>query len=282
MASYETTDPLKVRVTYIRLIPTGLISTLRFYATECDRANKVLDYSVPCFLFKNHVIRTPVQETHTAHSSETPEILIGLRRWSSVVECGKGYLWFSVFIVRLRSVAALQSQWAVFNQRRWNKSLSLAVILRQVSPLHVTNIWVCMKFIALSEQTCLIRPSICLPAYSISKIVQWMWMEFGIFGDLSMSDEFNWIKYSLSRWQLPCYLRYELSSPIPVLVRIQLDAWMSVYILLVLSCVGIGLVTGWSPVQGVLPTVYRIKKLKKQPRPGKKTVEPLTIINNMY
>jgi hypothetical protein len=27
-------------------------------------------------------------------------------------------------------------------------------------------------------------------------------------------------------------------------------------------CVGSGLATGWSPVQGVLPTAYRIKKLK--------------------
>jgi hypothetical protein len=33
--------------------------------------------------------------------------------------------------------------------------------------------------------------------------------------------------------------------------------------------VGRGLSTGWSPVQGVLPTVYRIKKLKKRPRPNK-------------
>jgi hypothetical protein len=34
-------------------------------------------------------------------------------------------------------------------------------------------------------------------------------------------------------------------------------------------CVGRGLVTGWSPVQGVLPTVYRIKNLTKRPRPKK-------------
>jgi hypothetical protein len=47
-------------------------------------------------------------------------------------------------------------------------------------------------------------------------------------------------------------------------VRILLEAWMSVYIysVLMLSCVGSGLATGWSPVQGVLPTVCRIKKLK--------------------
>jgi hypothetical protein len=35
----------------------------------------------------------------------------------------------------------------------------------------------------------------------------------------------------------------------------------------VVLCVGTGLVTGWSPVQGVLPTVYKIKKLKKLPNP---------------
>jgi hypothetical protein len=41
---------------------------------------------------------------------------------------------------------------------------------------------------------------------------------------------------------------------------------MSLYafILFVLFWIGSGLATGWSPVQGVLPTVYRIKKLKKR------------------
>jgi hypothetical protein len=34
-------------------------------------------------------------------------------------------------------------------------------------------------------------------------------------------------------------------------------------------CVGRGLATGWSPVQGVLPTVYMIKKVKKRPGPNK-------------
>jgi hypothetical protein len=37
----------------------------------------------------------------------------------------------------------------------------------------------------------------------------------------------------------------------------------------VVLCVGRGFSTGWSPVQGVLPTVYWIKKLKKWPRPNK-------------
>jgi hypothetical protein len=34
-------------------------------------------------------------------------------------------------------------------------------------------------------------------------------------------------------------------------------------------CVGSGLVTGRAPVQGVLPNVYRIKKLKKRPGPNR-------------
>jgi hypothetical protein len=51
-------------------------------------------------------------------------------------------------------------------------------------------------------------------------------------------------------------------------VRIPLKAWMSVcvYSVSVLSYVGSGLATGSSPVQEVLPTVYRIKKLKRRPR----------------
>jgi hypothetical protein len=43
---------------------------------------------------------------------------------------------------------------------------------------------------------------------------------------------------------------------------------MSVYFysVCVVLCVGSGLAMGSSPVHGVLPTVYRIKKLKKRPR----------------
>jgi hypothetical protein len=63
-------------------------------------------------------------------------------------------------------------------------------------------------------------------------------------------------------------LRHELSSFARKLwswVRIPLEALMSVLYAFIL-CVGSGLATGWSPVQAVLPTVYRIKKLKKRPR----------------
>jgi hypothetical protein len=49
--------------------------------------------------------------------------------------------------------------------------------------------------------------------------------------------------------------------------------------------VGSSLATGWSPVQGVLPTVYRIKKLKKAGKAQQRAVEPLMnewIIDNIW
>jgi hypothetical protein len=80
-------------------------------------------------------------------------------------------------------------------------------------------------------------------------------------------------QYSWSRW--PRGLRCELSSLARTLgswVRIPLKAWMSlcVYCVCVVLCVGSCLATGWSPVQGVLPTACRIKELKKRPRSNKK------------
>jgi hypothetical protein len=41
----------------------------------------------------------------------------------------------------------------------------------------------------------------------------------------------------------------------------------------VVRCVGRGLATGWSPVQGVLPNVYRIRKLKKAAKAQQRAVE---------
>jgi hypothetical protein len=41
----------------------------------------------------------------------------------------------------------------------------------------------------------------------------------------------------------------------------------------VLFCVGSGLATGWSPVEWVLPSVYRIKKRKKRPRSRRSTLD---------
>jgi hypothetical protein len=39
-------------------------------------------------------------------------------------------------------------------------------------------------------------------------------------------------------------------------------------------CVGNSLATGWSPVQGVLQTVYTIKELKKAAKAQQRDVEP--------
>jgi hypothetical protein len=48
-----------------------------------------------------------------------------------------------------------------------------------------------------------------------------------------------------------------------------MDACVRLLCVCVVLCIGSGLATGWSPVQGVLPTVYGIKKLKKRPSPTK-------------
>jgi hypothetical protein len=56
-------------------------------------------------------------------------------------------------------------------------------------------------------------------------------------------------------------LRHEICSSAKTLrcwFRIPLEAWMPTCVFFVLSCVGSGLATGWSPVQGLLPTVYKI------------------------
>jgi hypothetical protein len=61
-------------------------------------------------------------------------------------------------------------------------------------------------------------------------------------------------------------LRHEPSSPSQTLgpwVRIPFEAWMLCAFVL---CVRSGIATGWSTIQGVLQTVYRIKKLKKRQR----------------
>jgi hypothetical protein len=41
----------------------------------------------------------------------------------------------------------------------------------------------------------------------------------------------------------------------------DMDVCVHLFCVYVVLCVGSGLATGWSPVQGVLPTVYKIKKL---------------------
>jgi hypothetical protein len=45
-----------------------------------------------------------------------------------------------------------------------------------------------------------------------------------------------------------------------------MDVCVRFFCVCVVLCVDSDLATGWSPVQGVLPSVYRIKKLKDRPR----------------
>jgi hypothetical protein len=45
-----------------------------------------------------------------------------------------------------------------------------------------------------------------------------------------------------------------------------MDVCVRVFCVYAVLCIGSGLATGWSPAQGVLPTVYSIEKLKKRPR----------------
>jgi hypothetical protein len=56
-----------------------------------------------------------------------------------------------------------------------------------------------------------------------------------------------------------------------------MDVFVRVFCVCVVLCVGNGLATGWSPVQGVLPPVYRIKKLKKRSMSKKRTAQPLKL-----
>jgi hypothetical protein len=47
----------------------------------------------------------------------------------------------------------------------------------------------------------------------------------------------------------------------------NMDVCVRLFYVCVVLCVGSGFATGWSPVQRVLPFVYRIKKVKKRTRP---------------
>jgi hypothetical protein len=48
-----------------------------------------------------------------------------------------------------------------------------------------------------------------------------------------------------------------------------MDACVRLFCVCVVLCVDSGLATGWTPVQGVLSTLYKIKNLKKRPRSKK-------------
>jgi hypothetical protein len=54
-----------------------------------------------------------------------------------------------------------------------------------------------------------------------------------------------------------------------------MDVCVCVYSVWVVLCVGIGLETGWSPLQGILPTLYRLRNWKSGqcPTKGCRTIE---------
>jgi hypothetical protein len=52
-----------------------------------------------------------------------------------------------------------------------------------------------------------------------------------------------------------------------------MDVCVRLFCVCVVLYVGSGLATGWYPIHGAVPTVYRIKKLKKRPR-STRAVEP--------
>jgi hypothetical protein len=91
---------------------------------------------------------------------------------------------------------------------------------------------------------------------------------------LSLEREYNIGKVTVSLSQWPPGLRREISSLTRKLgswVWIPLKAWMSVcaYSVFMLSCVGSGLATGWSRIQGVLPIAYRLWNWKRGQGPTK-------------
>jgi hypothetical protein len=93
-----------------------------------------------------------------------------------------------------------------------------------------------------------------------------LWSSF-LYIFLSVMHYFLSICFLVGQSQWPRGLKHKPSSPVRTvgsLVRIPLEAWMFVcfYSVFVLSCLGRGLFTDWSFVQGVLPTFYKIKKLK--------------------
>jgi hypothetical protein len=78
------------------------------------------------------------------------------------------------------------------------------------------------------------------------------------------------IRFRRSQW--PRRLRHELSSLARIL-RSEFEShsrhaclFVRLFCVCVVLCVGSDLETGWSPVQGVISTVYKIKKLKKLPK----------------
>jgi hypothetical protein len=109
--------------------------------------------------------------------------------------------------------------------------------------VYLSNCWL------LKEDLCQLSLMLCLTDFVMESVHS------------DLGDRVRFIR----RLQWLCSLRHELSSLAwtrGLSVRISLKAWISgcVYFVFVLSSVDSGLAMGWSPVQGVLTTVYGIKK----------------------
>jgi hypothetical protein len=92
---------------------------------------------------------------------------------------------------------------------------------------------------------------------------------------LFQQQEFLYFPHIMYIWPTTAAARFKswtvFARPHAGIVGSNPTQGMDVCIVCVCSvlCVGRGTATGSSPVQGVLPTMYRIKKLKKRPRPNK-------------
>jgi hypothetical protein len=91
-------------------------------------------------------------------------------------------------------------------------------------------------------------------------ITMFVWSLHRISGTVRCVWHFSWGSKRSRRSEWSLALRHETSWSRQTLgswVRITLEAWISacVYSVCAVLCVCSGLATGWSPVQGVLPTV---------------------------
>jgi hypothetical protein len=103
-----------------------------------------------------------------------------------------------------------------------------------------------------------------------------IWTLFNVWSNIHVFCVFC-MKRCRSQWHELSSLAWTLRSWVGITFR----AWMfgvCVCVCAFTLYVGTGLAPGWSHVQGVLPTVYRLEKLKKRPR-AKKGCRTIIIIS---
>jgi hypothetical protein len=85
--------------------------------------------------------------------------------------------------------------------------------------------------------------------------------------DVCYRFHFYGFRLNGSQSQWPRVLRHEVFAPsntgfVGLNPTRDMDVCVRLFSVYVVLCIGRGLATGSSPVQGVIPTLYRIKKLK--------------------